>query len=289
METIIGGRMRARISKWINIQIFVIIIFSISGCVELFDKDEDEDPWHENDNIPPRILFQGVTEYGMTNVSYKLLGISIINEELVHRFNISVKVENQNDYLYHMNIHYRTYHGSGSSIMRNDIENEYYFRDYLEHEWLDIWIMFYERGELIWNDNANAYQNRSILKKVQSFSISLIDRNVTEDSYINIYDMDWYFDSEKLDQLRIQFNISSSSEVDVEDIYFHNMLRFNESKRVTSAHVYHNSANNYHTSFFISEEDIEEVQYLLFSVGASNKEGRRSTTDVYWIDDMEAL
>ena len=156
--------------KWNSSILSVILIMFLSGCLDsdsedLIDKDGEKNTF---EIIRRNTVMNERTDFGMTNISYTIMEKEKSGERIV---NITVKIENDSD-INSVGIKYWTNGGLGGGGMKKlPRENVFYGETNFNRHYLDIWVVFYEKGELFFDDLNRSYYYKNEVNYIHPFTV----------------------------------------------------------------------------------------------------------------------
>lgn len=261
----------------------VIVIFCLlCGCSDInsdYNVDEDDE---EIEIIKQETLFLEDTDYGPVNISY-VLEYHGTGRNKDKYLNISIQLLDRPEKLHTVNMVHWIEGGMGGGLSYDPINEIYYRSSMFDNNFIDFWILFYEKGSEIWDANNGTTSNELVLKKTMSFSILDYHSMSLTKSEVTIIDISWKFNELDPETFNVTYNLTSSS--DVRDIYIRYLMVKDTGGGTSGSSFQEESMVNgsYVKSIKISREDKEEQSYLLFSLSASNSEWKRTTSDVIWV------
>ena len=147
----------------------VIVIFCLlCGCSDInsdYNVDEDDE---EIEIIKQETLFLEDTDYGPVNISY-VLEYHGTGRNKDKYLNISIQLLDRPEKLHTVNMVHWIEGGMGGGLSYDPINEIYYRSSMFDNNFIDFWILFYEKGSEIWDANNGTTSNELVLKKTMSF------------------------------------------------------------------------------------------------------------------------
>lgn len=261
----------------------IIILFSLlCGCSDINSDDSVDENDEEIEIIKQETLFLEDTGYGPINISY-VLEYHGTGRNKDKYLNISIQLLDRPEKLHTVNMIHWIESGMGGGLSYDSVNDIYYRSSIFDNNFIDFWILFYEKGDMKWDENNGTNFNELVLKNIMSFSLLDFHSMSLTESEIIIEDISWKFEELDPETFNVTFNLTSSSSV--RDIYIRYLMVKDVGGGTSGSSFQEESMVNgsYVKSIKITREDKEEQSYLLFSLSASNSEWKRDTSEVIWV------
>ncbi len=273
---------------WVYLSLAVVAILVISGVGMYLLFKGDEETETEKDGKVITVLKRDTlriaeTIYGEVNVSYLHYRESD-GASSADRYNITVKIQYPSEDIYYLDMEYRlievdgSFSGYGKGSMKKWDNGTYYVTMQARKQVWDIWVVFYEKGAQAWDEGNQTYYYRGF--RTEIIPVILTEGHTTAEMEKNIVisDIHYAFDPDSMNRFNITFHISSQSEARTILVNYDMDLKSD----IDPAHreiEYRSLGNgNYYATFDISDGEKDDLRSLYFSIGASNAEQMRVTS-----------